>query len=185
MSTTEAKIRRKNLRSLLTIILVSSLTGVAIVALSLIQRSAVLAERSKVSQESQRLLLAASAARDARHTIDGIVARAGAVEERIPETISFEKFYEAFTAQAAEHNVTVRQVNPGEPRPDGEYHYLPITIEAEASFGELHALLFSWGQSSAVMTLEELSIQSGADQRCVINLVLRLYSKQGVEPNHG
>ena len=175
MSTTEAKIRRKNLRSLLTIILVASLTGAGIVALSLIQRSAVLAEQSTVSQESQRLLMAASAARDARHTI----------EARIPETVNFEKFYEGFTAQAAGHNVTLRQVNPGEPRTDGEYQYLPITIEAEASFGELHALLFSWGQSSAVMTLEELSIQSGVDQRCAINLVLRLYSKQGVEPDHG
>ena len=76
-------------------------------------------------------------------------------------------------------------MNPGEPRTDGEYQYLPISIEAEASFGELHAFLFSWGESSVVMTLEELSIQSGADQRCAINLVLRLYSKQGVEPDHG
>lgn len=185
MSTTEAKIRRKNLRSLLTIILVSSLTGGGIVALSVIQRSAVLAERSKVSQESQRLLVAASIARDARHTIDGIVAAAQAVEARIPETINFEKFYEEFTAHAAQHNVTLRQVNPGDSRADGEYQSLPINIEAEAAFGDLHAFLFSWGQSSAVMTLEQLSIQSGAAPECTINFVLRLYSKQGVEPDHG
>ena len=185
MSTTEAKIRRKNFRSLLTIILVSILTGSGGVALSLVQRSAVMAERSKLTQESQRLLVAASTAREARHTMDGIAAAAQAVETRIPETINFEKFYEEFAAQSAQHHVTLLQVSPGDSRPDGEYHFLPITIEAEAAFGELHAFLFSWGQSGAVMTLEQLSIQSGTSQTCTINLVLRLYSKKGVEPGHG
>ena len=182
---TEMKIRRKNRQALLSIIFAATVVGSGIVALSYWQRSQVLLERDRANQGITRLRDTAVIARNARNTLDSLKKAAVEAEKRIPDVADFEHFYQEFTEHATKSGVVLREMKPGDARAEGKYIYLPILVEAEASFNDFHAFLFSWGQIEPIVTLEEISIQSGETSSCSINLVLRLYGKQGGVTIHG
>lgn len=176
---TEKKIRRKNRQALLSIVAAAILVGGGFVALSYWQRNQVLAERDQANKSIARLRDTAVVARNARTALDALKRTALDTEKRIPDVVDFEHFYQEFTDHATKNGVVLREMKPGDARADGEYQYLPILVEAEATFNNFHAFLFSWGQIEPIVTLEEISIQSGDNSSCSINLVLRLYGKQG------
>lgn len=182
---TEKKTRRKNLQALISIMFAATVIGSGIVALSFWQRNQVLLERDRAIHGIARLRDTAAIARNARSTLDSLKKAAVEAEKRIPEVVDFEHFYQEFTDHATKSGVVLREMKPGDARADGEYIYLPILVEAEATFNDFHAFLFSWGQIEPIVTLEEVSIQSGEVPSCNINLVLRLYGQQGGVENRG
>lgn len=182
---TEKKIRRKNRQALISIVAAATLIGGGIVALSYWQRNQVLLERDRANSEIARLSDTATIARNARATLDNLKKTALDTEKRIPDVVDFEHFYQELTDHATKNGVILTEMKPGDARADGEYVYLPILVEAEATFNNFHAFLFSWGQIEPIVTLEEISIQSGENPSCNINLVLRLYGKQGGAEKRG
>lgn len=172
------KIQRGSLFALAFVIAVSGAAGGALVAWCLHGRALAKTELLRTQKETSRLKLVSATAEESQQAVDSLRSAIMETERDIPAEVEFESFYETFSNHATAHGVILHHMEPGQIREEGLYRSLPIAVSAEARFSDLYSFLLDWGTTERITTLDHVTIQSGALDRCEVELTMRLYCRK-------
>ena len=120
-SNVHRRIRRNSAISILVVITLSSLFGGVVVFFSYQHHQTVAFERAYLTAECERLLDVAIVTQEAQRRLTDLKFEFAKRNERIPEILDFARFYDVYSALAAQHEVTLRQMKPGAPVSDSLY----------------------------------------------------------------
>jgi Tfp pilus assembly protein PilO len=159
------------------VLFLTVIIGMVFVQGNLRKGNALTEERDALSTELTRLTDTFAAVQQGKEVLESMRQDLAAYGSMVRPEIEFKEFYQELTTLTTENDISISELVPGDVESLDGYSRMPIKINGNGNFKNLHRFMNSMGQHSISTGFDQLELTpSGESGLCTFGMSLYIFS---------